>query len=129
MKSILTLICTITLAAGLLLTSQAIGEDHGGDIHFNQPAVGVMFSHNVHVDEAGLDCESCHEDLFAYEAHAAQQQPDFNMKSLYEGKYCGACHDGSTAFASNTRCASCHEGVIGYNRALGIDAEGSSGHH
>jgi len=129
MKAILSLSSMLILLSGLLLASQALGEDHGGDIHYTEPAVGVLFSHAVHVDEAGFDCESCHEDLFEYEALAAQKQPDFNMMALYEGKYCGACHDGSTAFASNTRCASCHEGVIGYNRAMGTEPEGSAGHH
>ena len=38
------------------------------------------------------------------------------MASLYEGNYCGACHDGDTAFASNTRCTACHIGVNGYER-------------
>jgi len=100
-------------------SSLARGEDHGGDIHYNAPVVGVLFSHTVHVDDNGLDCESCHEDLFEYEALAAQQQPDFNMKALYEGRYCGACHDGNMAFRSDTSCTLCHEGVKGYDRALG----------
>jgi c(7)-type cytochrome triheme protein len=109
----------ILLVSVISLTGLALGEDHGGDIHYSAPVVGVLFSHAVHVDENGLDCESCHEDLFEYEALAAQQQPDFNMKALYEGRYCGACHDGNMAFRSDTSCTLCHEGVEGYNRALG----------
>lgn len=127
MNKATTLCIGILLTAGLALTGQALGEDHGGDIHYNSPVVGVLFSHAVHVDENGLECDSCHDGLFEYEALAAQNQPDFNMKSLYEGNYCGACHDGSTAFASDTSCTLCHEGVLGYNRALGLKT--AEAHH
>jgi c(7)-type cytochrome triheme protein len=33
------------------------------------------------------------------------------MASLYKGKYCGACHNGKNAFASDTQCARCHVGA------------------
>ena len=111
----------------LLLAAPVLGADDGGEILYASPIAGVVFSHQVHVDDAGFDCDSCHEELFAYEARAAEQQPDFNMKALYEGQYCGACHDGNTAFASDTRCTSCHIGVLGYNRARGIET--AAGHH
>lgn len=120
MKTRTLLTMLIIPALALVVSATAFGGDDGGEIIYAAPVAGVVFSHQVHVDEAGLDCENCHEDLFAYEARNAEQQPDFNMKSLYEGKYCGACHDGDTAFASNTRCTACHIGVLGYNRALGI---------
>jgi c(7)-type cytochrome triheme protein len=35
------------------------------------------------------------------------------MESFYQGKYCGACHNGKDAFASNTQCARCHLRVKG----------------
>jgi len=114
----------ICLICGLVLLIAGYGfagdVDHGGDIHFKKPVVGVLFSHALHVDELGLECDSCHDGLFEYEAGAAEAKDDFTMKSLAEGNYCGACHDGSTAFSSETRCADCHEGVKGYKRALGL---------
>lgn len=109
---------------GVLVAMPLWAGDDGGDIHYDKPVKGVLFSHTVHVEGAGLDCDNCHDDLFQMEARAAQEEPDFNMLSLSEGRYCGACHDGETAFASNTRCASCHEGAIGYRRALGLSAKG-----
>lgn len=120
------------LCLALLLVGPAISlaDDalHGGDIHYEQPVKGVLFSHAYHVEEMGFDCESCHDDLFVMESLAAQNDVNFNMQGLYDGLYCGACHDGETAFAANTRCASCHEGVKGHNRALGVpDSETS--HH
>ncbi len=41
------------------------------------------------------------------------------METLYNGGYCGACHDGDTAFASNKRCTVCHIGVRGQARLSG----------
>lgn len=122
MKSLSIFFCTIlavlALQVGAMATDEPVG---GGDVHYDKPVVGVIFSHDYHVNEAGMDCESCHDELFAMESLAAQEEPDFNMLALSEGRYCGSCHDGDTAFASNTRCASCHEGVIGYDRAMGVN--------
>ncbi len=92
-------------------------------IVFTQPLKAVSFDHKLHVEEAGLSCEDCHEELFEMEAGTTQENEDFTMEALYEGKYCGACHDGESAFASNTRCATCHIGVMGLKRLQG---EGSS---
>jgi len=100
----------------------------GGDILYDQPVKSVTFSHAVHVDENGLACADCHDGMFAMKARAAQAQDDFTMASLYEGAYCGACHDGSAAFASNTRCATCHGGVKEYKRVAGLSEQPASGH-
>lgn len=99
----------------------------GGDILYSEPVKSVLFSHESHA--AGFGCESCHTGMFAMEALAAQKNADFTMDSLYQGKYCGACHDGDTAFASDTRCASCHLGVKGYNRSTdATDTERGASH-
>jgi len=97
-------------------------EEHGGVIIFTKPVKAVVFDHQYHLD-MGMECDSCHEDLFEYAAGTAEENDDFTMKSLYEGKYCGACHDGETAFASNTRCAVCHIGVKGYNRLHKVEGQ------
>lgn len=81
-------------------------EDHGGEIFYTKPATSVRFDHKSHID-MGMDCDSCHEGIFEY-AKKVEGKPDFNMKGLYDGKYCGACHDGSTAFAVSTQCDACH---------------------
>ncbi len=97
-------------------------------IVFTQPVKAVVFDHKMHIEDAGLDCDSCHDDIFEQAAGTAEENGDFTMKSLYEGKYCGACHDGDTAFASNTRCAVCHIGVMGYNRMHKIEGAESEEH-
>ncbi|MFZ8830898.1 MAG: cytochrome c3 family protein [Thermodesulfobacteriaceae bacterium] len=92
-------------------------EEAGGpEIEYTKPVKGVLFSHKLHVKDLGLLCESRHMDIFEMEAFKSQRNPDFNMDSLYKGKYCGACHDGKIAFASNTKCATCHIGVKGLER-------------
>ncbi|NPA95197.1 MAG: hypothetical protein GXO58_07205 [Thermodesulfobacteria bacterium] len=109
----------------------AIGEDEEDypqePIIFTKPVKAVVFDHKIHI-ENGLDCDSCHDEPFEMAAGTAEENQDFNMKSLYEGKYCGQCHDGESAFASNTRCTLCHIGVKGYNRLTGIKPKGHGGH-
>ena len=99
-------------------------------IVWTKPLKAVEFNHKIHTMEAGLSCDSCHDSVFEMAAGTAEENADFTMESLYNGKYCGTCHDGETAFASNTRCASCHIGVRGFNKmnkAAGAEQEG--GHH
>jgi c(7)-type cytochrome triheme protein len=95
---------------------------HGSDmkqpetIVFNIPVKSVIFEHKGHVD-MGLDCASCHDKAFEMRKGAAEEHPGkFTMEALYAGKYCGACHNGTDAFASNTRCTTCHIGVSGFDR-------------
>ncbi len=97
-------------------------------IIFTQPVKAVIFDHKIHIEDAGLDCDSCHDDVFEQATGTAEENGDFTMKSLYDGKYCGACHDGDTAFASNTKCAVCHIGVMGYNRIYKVGGQESEGH-
>ncbi len=129
--SIFTLGALLALALVMLVFGgQAFGEeddDSGGTIIFVKPVKAVIFEHKNHLEQ-GLECDSCHDDLFEMEAGVAEGNDDFTMASLYEGKYCGACHDGDMAFNSNTRCTVCHIGVKGYNRAMGTDAAGNGGH-
>lgn len=86
---------------------------------WTKPVMAVDFSHKTHVLESGLACASCHPGLFGFEAGAAQENPDFNHESFDAGKYCGACHTGVVAFATDTRCTACHIGVKGYERLTG----------
>lgn len=69
--------------------------------------VNVRFDHRVHTDDVGLECAACHEDLFAMQRGVTPKK-DQTMSALAKGKSCGACHDGETAFASNSRCNECH---------------------
>lgn len=118
MKKILSLIVVVAMAAGAQ-SVLAENMEHGGDIIYTKPVKGVLFSHKVHVEDHGLTCDMCHAREFPMEALKVQENADFNMASLYEGRYCGSCHNGAMAFASNTRCASCHVGVKGLAKKAG----------
>ncbi|HEY4744172.1 MAG TPA: c(7)-type cytochrome triheme domain-containing protein [Desulfuromonadaceae bacterium] len=104
-----------TIIAAVLITAAAAvaAENHGGDVVYTKPVKSVLFSHKVHVEDKELSCDLCHARTFQMQALSAQENPDFTMKSLVEGKYCGTCHNGTMAFASNTRCTACHTGVKG----------------
>ncbi|MFV0437142.1 MAG: cytochrome c3 family protein [Desulfopila sp.] len=129
MKNILlAMVLGLVVTAGTVLKaadSQTGADDYDEDTYgpqapivWTKPVETVVFEHKVHTMDAGLDCDSCHDDIFTMEAGAAEENDDFTMASLYEGNYCGACHDGSTAFASDTRCTTCHIGVRGQARLL-----------
>ncbi|MFT5726174.1 MAG: c(7)-type cytochrome triheme protein [Desulforhopalus sp.] len=128
-KLLMLMVLGIFLLSGALLWASSDGQEqdeYDEDIYGPQdpivwvkPVKSVVFEHKVHTMQGGLECDSCHDDLFEMEAGVAEENEDFTMETLYEGGYCGACHEGSTAFASNTRCTTCHIGVRGQARMLG----------
>jgi len=124
-------LAAVLLLLGLAMAGQALGgedKEGGGTIVFTKPVKAVIFEHKSHIAN-GLECDSCHSGIFEMATGTAEAKDDFTMASLYKGKYCGACHDGSTAFASNTRCTVCHIGVKGYNRMNGKAAVGHGEGH
>ncbi len=96
---------------------------------WTKPVKAVVFYHKVHIEEYGLECNSCHDSAFAMKKGAAENSGNFTMEALYEGRYCGQCHDGDTAFASNTLCNNCHIGVNGYKRMTGDTGHGHNEEH
>ena len=137
-KNAVKLFTVLLFALMLLFVGQVNGEEEEYDedtygpadpIVWTKPVSAVIFTHKLHTMEMGLECDSCHDELFEMAAGAAEENDDFTMESLYNGKYCGACHDGETAFASNTRCTTCHIGVRGYNKMnKADDSQSESGH-
>ena len=118
----LTLLSLAVLALAAVLgaaVTYASNADHGGDIIFIKPVKAVLFSHKFHAEDMGLSCETCHDTIFPM--GGTQDKEDFTMKSLYAGKYCGTCHDGKSAFGSDTQCNRCHIGVKGHTAATGGD--------
>ena len=81
-------------------------EEHGGKIMYEKP-VKAVFDHELHIEQ-GLDCDSCHDEIFEMETGAAEASGEFTMAIFSQGKYCGACHDGDTAFDAYSQCDSCH---------------------
>jgi len=121
----------VLFASGEVKEQEAYDEEAYGPeapIVWVKPLEAVVFEHKVHTMDAGLDCGSCHDDLFEMENGVAEEKDDFTMETLYKGGYCGACHDGSTAFASNTRCTACHIGVRGHARLRGDSGSAEKSH-
>lgn len=63
---------------------------------------GARFSHTVHT--AAYRCSDCHDALFRPSADNRRA----TMPEMEQGKSCGACHDGTTAFAVTGSCERCH---------------------
>ena len=137
-KIVLLLIAALFLLSGALYSvgsDKQVDEEYDEDTYgpedpiiWTMPVKSVVFEHKVHTMGAELECDSCHDDLFEMEAGVAEENEDFTMATLYDGGYCGSCHDGSTAFASNTRCTACHIGVRGHARLQGED-DSANAHH
>jgi c(7)-type cytochrome triheme protein len=79
----------------------------GGDIRFKpKGAAPVLFSHEKHVAANDRRCSSCHFGIFQMEKGSNRM----NMSRITKGHFCGACHNGKTAFDVEDRahCAKCH---------------------
>lgn len=77
---------------------------HAGDILYKAEDAGdVVFSHAFHTDAFG--CDACHPDLFK----AERGKNKATMEEMEQGKSCGACHDGASAFGVAEACDACHK--------------------
>lgn len=61
----------------------------------------AKFNHESH---AKLGCRECHQGVFPMKKGLSRM----TMDAMYQGRYCGACHNGKKAFPSS-ECARCHE--------------------
>jgi c(7)-type cytochrome triheme protein len=107
--------CVITLSASLLLAANGLASEEY-DVKAYGPKSPIVwttpikatFDHSIHTMDAGLDCSSCHDDIFSMQRGTAVNSKKFTMKAMAEGDFCGSCHDGDTAFATDTNCMACH---------------------
>lgn len=103
---------TLCLAVALLLAclpTQGGCETDLGDIVFQRKAGGsddippATFPHWVH--RMQYKCYACHDAPFKMKAGAN----GVTMEAINNGKMCGVCHDGKTAFAPMfNACSRCH---------------------
>ncbi len=78
---------------------------HAGDLTWkNEDAGDTTFPHQAHLD-MDFGCSDCHPDLF----QAKYRGNKMTMDAMSEGEYCGACHDGDSAFSVEEDCESCHQ--------------------
>jgi c(7)-type cytochrome triheme protein len=114
----------ILFACGFLVTAAAALANWGWDSH--RGAAWAEFGDvviNNYSDDAGMRpvvfphwfhrvrfrCKVCHADL-GFEFKAGGN--DINMLKIFDGEYCGACHNGQIAWGVEN-CVLCHSGKPG----------------
>jgi c(7)-type cytochrome triheme protein len=86
-------------------------------IFLKQPINSIPFDHSLHTKELGLACNECHMKLFDMKTGSTGEKDDFTMEAMYDGKYCGACHNGNLAFGMKGDCTKCHVDTTVYEKA------------
>jgi c(7)-type cytochrome triheme protein len=95
------------LFVALLAPSLVWSKVGGGDVTYRPPGADmVVFSHDLHVGKASLKCNDCHYKLFSI---AGKNKRKATMDDMGKGRSCGACHNGTQAFAIKQNCKKCHK--------------------
>jgi len=66
----------------------------------------AKFGHTKHLEM--YSCNDCHSKLFT----AGPDNKRWKMADMEQGKSCGACHDGGTAFSVKGDCDKCHKTTV-----------------
>jgi c(7)-type cytochrome triheme protein len=97
----------LIVAVAWLVSSVAVGASFPAVLRIprRDPKVAypprALFSHRAH---EAFGCYACHPSVFPQQTLVA-----FTHQEMSEGKFCGRCHEGRTAFAiAGTACARCH---------------------
>jgi len=69
----------------------------------DKDAGNVTFSHKFHI--SAYSCADCHPKLY----QATRSKTRVSMKDMEQGKSCGSCHDGKSAFSVKEKCDTCHK--------------------
>lgn len=101
-RTLLILTLTFCLALPGLATARWIDDIVKMDVEETGP---VNFSHYNHLEALGKKCTLCHNKVFNI---VTSKNPAFSMDDMRKGKSCGACHNGTKAFAVDSDCSSCH---------------------
>lgn len=103
MISRLTALIVITLLASVAMAPAMELKDI---VYSTRDAGTVVFSHTIHLQKksrttSNLSCKTCH-------ISKKDKNTHFTMADMDKGKSCGACHNGSRAFAL-ANCTQCHK--------------------
>ncbi|MFA5701387.1 MAG: c(7)-type cytochrome triheme domain-containing protein [Desulfuromonas sp.] len=103
-------ILTLTLFCAFILISAipALAVPPGQSLTFDKAALGpVQFDGTLHNKAATKGCATCHNpDAFP---QMKKGGATITMAKIYAGEQCGACHNGTDAFAAQGNCARCHK--------------------
>jgi len=120
-KHLIVLACfVVTLCAGVVLISQPaqaikffrppsmLPPEQYGNLLIDMAStknkvLPVTFSHWTHRRQ--YTCEVCHTEL---EFNMMLNSTEMTHENQKKGLYCGACHDGRTAFGHQVDCEKCH---------------------
>ena len=97
----------LVVIIAVVFVGNAMAVPPGKTVEFAGGPMGkVVFVGNVHADK-GLKCNDCHTKIFPMK----KTEGVFKMADMKEGKYCGACHNGTKAFKATdaTNCSKCHK--------------------
>ncbi len=95
-----------SVIVAVFLLNSALAVPVGRTLEWKTGISTVVFDGGVHA-ENGFRCSDCHPSPFMMKKDYANMK----MVEIIAGKYCGKCHNGQTAFASNVaeNCARCHK--------------------
>ncbi len=105
MKKIFAIVLAATVMFVFATAAFAVGP--GKTVEFAGGGAGkVVFDGGAHA-KAGNKCADCHPALFKMKKGA----DTITMKDMDGGKNCGACHNGTKAFATKdaASCGKCHK--------------------
>jgi c(7)-type cytochrome triheme protein len=95
------LLVSVLVTAALAVEGDMVFKRKGGE-GGTPPAVFPHWFHRIR-----YKCYACHDAIFKMK----QGENDVTMDAIGGGKFCGACHDGKTAWVvSFETCARCHIG-------------------
>jgi c(7)-type cytochrome triheme protein len=101
-------VLALAVAVTLALAVSAFAVPSGKTVEFDGKGAGkVVFDGKVHADK-GNKCADCHQSgLFKMKKGA----DTITMKDINDGKFCGACHNGTKAFSAKdaANCSKCHK--------------------
>ena len=101
LKSILMAITLTFMAYGLVSGAAMSDIIYNGDKASDE----VIFHGDQHL-KRGFKCESCHnKEMFPQKKKGATV---ITMKAIQQGKLCGKCHNGKSAFGIDHNCNRCH---------------------
>ena len=91
---------------GIIFAGSALAIQPGKTVTWDTAMGKVVFDGKNHAD-AKVKCLDCHSKIFKMKKGSTEMK----MDDINAGKYCGKCHNGKKAFASNDKdnCEICHK--------------------
>ena len=97
----------LVILAAVALSGGVVAAPPGKTVEYADGPMGkVVFDGKVHADK-GLKCPDCHTKIFQMKKGSVKM----TMAAMNKGQFCGTCHNGTKAFATNDakKCGSCHK--------------------